>query len=103
MANGVTVSPIGASFITVTLHDKLAMGTAVVMHMEGMDLLLGNDFLNQFGKLQIEYQASKTLITVRDLPLNVIEQQKIEMVKPSSSLTTEGVNVSTDEVQNRFF
>lgn len=55
MANGSTASPIGATLITVKLHNKVATGNAVVMQMEGIDLLLGNDFLKQFGKLHIDY------------------------------------------------
>jgi hypothetical protein len=62
-ANGATISPIGAAYMMVTIHNKLPMGTALVMQMEGIDLLLGNDFLKQFGNVDIDYQASKTLIT----------------------------------------
>ena len=72
MANGSTASPLGATLITVQLHNKIAKGKAVVMQMEGIDLLLGNDFLKQFGKLHIDYQDSQTLITVGELPLNLI-------------------------------
>jgi hypothetical protein len=42
----------------------MAKGKAVVMQMGGIDLLLGNDSLKQFGKLQIDYQDSQTLKTV---------------------------------------
>ena len=58
--------------------------------MEGTDLLLGNDFLKQFGKLHIDYQSSKTLITVGDLPLHLIEPQKLELAESSKNQTTEG-------------
>ena len=86
MANGSTASPIGATLITVQIHNKVATGNAVVMQMEGIDLLLGNDFLKQFGKLHIDYQDSQTLITVGELPLNVItpkqqEQRTLEFKK----------------------
>jgi hypothetical protein len=63
MTNGSTTSPLGATLITVQLHIRVAKGKAVVMQMEGIDLLLGNDFLKQFGKLHIDYQDSQTLIT----------------------------------------
>jgi predicted aspartyl protease len=64
MANGSTASPLGATLITKQLHNKMAKGKAVVMQMGGIDLLLGNDSLKQFGKLQIDYQDSQTLKTV---------------------------------------
>jgi len=100
MANGTTVSPIGAAYITVTVHNKLVTGTAVVMHMEGMDLLLGNDFLKQFGKLHIDYQASKTLLTVGDFPFNLLEPQKMELTEANKFPTTEGVNIPSFFIQH---
>jgi hypothetical protein len=100
MANGATVGPIGAAYITVTLHNKLAIGTAHVMQMEDMDLLLGNNFLKQFGKLYIDYEASKTLITVGDLPLSLIEPQKMELTKSNKIRTTQGVNIPTSSIRN---
>lgn len=100
MANGATVAPIEAAYITVIIHNKLSMGTAHVMQMEDMDLLLGNDFLKQFGKLYIDYEASKTLITVGDFPLSLIEPQKMELTKSNKIRTTEGVNIPTSSVRN---
>jgi hypothetical protein len=46
MANGSTASPLGFTLITIQLHKKITKGKAVVMEMEGINLLLGNDFLN---------------------------------------------------------
>jgi len=100
MANGTTVSPIGAAYITVTVHNKLVTGTAFVMHMEGMDLLLGNDFLKQFGKLHIDYQASKTLLTVGDLSSNLIEPQRMEFTEANKFPTTEEVNIPSFSIQH---
>lgn len=100
LVNGATVSPIGAAYITVTLHTKIAMGTALVMQMEDIDLLLGNDFLKQFGKLHIDYQASKTLITVGDLPLNLIEPQTMDLAKSRKIQTTEGVNIPAFSIRH---
>ncbi len=93
MANGSTASPIGATLITVQIHNKVATGNAVVMQMEGIDLLLGNDFLKQFGKLHIDYQDSQTLITVGELPLNVITPKKQEQGKSVKIQTTEGLSI----------
>ncbi len=100
MANGETVSPMGAAYITVTLHNKMAMGTALVLQMEDIDLLLGIDFLKQFGKLHIDYQASKTLITVGDLPLNLIEPQNMELAKSRKIQTTDGVNIPAFSIRH---
>jgi hypothetical protein len=61
MANGSTASPLGATLITIQLHKKSAKGKAVVIQIKEIDLLLGNDFLKQFGKLHIDYQDSQTL------------------------------------------
>ena len=54
MANGTPASPVGSAEITVRHENGSAKGLAVVFKMEGIDLLLGNDFLKQFGRLQIE-------------------------------------------------
>jgi predicted aspartyl protease len=99
MANGSTASLLGATLITVQLHNKIAKGKAVVMQMEGIDLLLGNDFLKQFGKLNIDYQDSQTLITVGELPLNLITPQKPEPGKSVKIQTTEGLNVPAFSVR----
>ena len=99
MANGSTASPLGATLITVQLHNKIAKGKAVVMQMEGIDLLLGNDFLKQFGKLHIDYQDSQTLITVGELPLNLITPKKPEPGKSVKIQTTEGLNIPAFSVR----
>ena len=92
MANGSTATPLGDSLITVQLHNKFARGKAVIMEIEGIDLLLGN-FLKQFGKLHIDYQNSKTLITVGKLPLNVITPQKPKPRKSVKIQITEGLTI----------
>lgn len=46
-ANGSVETPLGAANISVPVHSKVANGKAV-MQMEGIDLLLRNDFLKQF-------------------------------------------------------
>lgn len=44
-----------------------------VCHRDGIDLLMGNDLLQQFGRIQIEYKATGNLITVGDIPINAIQ------------------------------
>lgn len=75
LANGTRASPLGAALITITHKGRWAAGTAVIMAMEGIDLLLGNDFLKQFGKLQIDYTGDATLVTLGELPFKEIHPQ----------------------------
>ncbi|KZS18242.1 Uncharacterized protein APZ42_015657 [Daphnia magna] len=75
LANGTRASPLGAALVTITHKGRWAAGTAVVMAMEGNDLLLGNDFLKQFGKLQIDYTGDATLVTLGELPFKEIHPQ----------------------------
>ena len=49
-----------------------ATGSVIVMEMDGMTLLLGNDFLKQFGRLEIDYRNQSPMITLGDLSLNNI-------------------------------
>jgi hypothetical protein len=49
-----------------------ATGEAVVFGMDGIDLILGNDFLKQYGKVQIDYREPKASITFGDQPLAAI-------------------------------
>ena len=69
------------------------------MQMEGIDLLLGNDFLKQFGKLHIDYQDSQTLITVGELPSNLIIPKKPDPGKSVKIQTTEGLNIPAFSVR----
>lgn len=64
--------PEGAAEILVTHKNRYVKGKAIVMAMSGIELLMGNDFLKQFGSIRINYQAEKPLLTMGDLPLAVI-------------------------------
>ena len=70
LANGSPATPVGAVQITVANPRGRASGSAIVMTMDGMSLLLGNDFLKQFGKLEIDYRNLNPLITLGELPLS---------------------------------
>ncbi|KAI9565302.1 hypothetical protein GHT06_009090 [Daphnia sinensis] len=73
LANGSRVMPLlEAAEILVTHKDRSVKGKAIVMAMSGMELLMGNDFLKQFGSIRINYQAEKPLLTMGDLPLAAI-------------------------------
>ena len=73
MANGSPAHPIGSAHIAITHRNGSASGEAVVMGMTGIDLLLGNDFLKQFGNVRIDYKDQRPLLTLGDLPLNAIQ------------------------------
>ena len=83
MANGSPSHPIGSAHIIITHRNGSASGEAVVMGMTGIDLLLGNDFLKQFGKVRIDYNDPRPLLTLGDLPLNAIH--------PHPNPTTQGI------------
>ena len=51
------------------------------MAMSGIELLMGNDFLKQFGSIRINYQAEKPLLTMGDLPLAAISLSTVEEPK----------------------
>ncbi|KZR95654.1 Uncharacterized protein APZ42_010496, partial [Daphnia magna] len=72
LANGSRVMPLGAAEILVTHKNRSVKGKAIVMAMSGMELLMGNDFLAQFGSIRINYQAEKPLLTMGDFPLAAI-------------------------------
>ncbi|KZS07239.1 Uncharacterized protein APZ42_029099, partial [Daphnia magna] len=72
LANGSRMMPEGAAEILVTHKNRSVKGKAIVMGMSGMELLMGNSFLKQFGSIRINYQAEKPLPTMVDLPLAVI-------------------------------
>ncbi|KZS10694.1 Uncharacterized protein APZ42_024785 [Daphnia magna] len=72
LANGSRVMPEGAAEILVTLKNRSVKEKAIIMAMSGIELLMGNDFLKQFGSIRINYQAEKPLLTMGDLSLAVI-------------------------------
>ena len=54
MANGTKATPIGGANIIIRHERGKAQGEALMLDMDSINLLLGNDFLKQFGKLQID-------------------------------------------------
>ena len=58
LANGQVVYPKKGVEISVKIRNHTAKGLAVVMPLTDSDILLGNDFLKQFGSLNINYQES---------------------------------------------
>ena len=77
MANGSTATFHGSAEIEgemVTKNDYITTkATAIVMQIDGIDLLMRDDLLQQFGRLQIDYKPTGNLITVCDIPIDAIQ------------------------------
>ncbi|KAI9553765.1 hypothetical protein GHT06_019028 [Daphnia sinensis] len=56
--------------------------------MDGIDLILGNDFLKRYGKVQIDYREPKTSITFGDQPLAAITSQRTDQPTRSVKFIT---------------
>ncbi|KZR95477.1 Uncharacterized protein APZ42_010788, partial [Daphnia magna] len=63
LVNGQTLSPQSTADIVVTHRGKTIKGNAIVMPMSGFELLLGNDFLQQFRALHIDYESEESSFT----------------------------------------
>jgi predicted aspartyl protease len=101
MANGEPATLMGAATISVNHEMGTATGEAVVFQMDGIDLILGNDFLKQYGKVQIDYRESKASITFGDQPLAAITSQPMDHQPRSVKLlTTTDVTVPSFSVAN---
>ena len=64
MADGTFGTPLGSARIFVKHPNGSAAGLVAVMQMNGIDLLLGNDFLRQFRRLEINYEAKGNPVTL---------------------------------------
>jgi hypothetical protein len=49
--------------------------------MDGIDLILGNDFLKQYGKVQIDYREPTASINFGDQALAAITPQRTDHTK----------------------
>ena len=79
MANGSEAEVMGLVEIDVSNDRGKAAGTAIVMKLNGHDLLLGNNFIRQFGKLEIIYSDESHHVTLgEELPIEMIETQPEE-------------------------
>ena len=60
LANGQRLYPRTGVKITISLDNKRAQGVAIVKPLTNSDILLGNDFLREFGSLNIQYLQDKS-------------------------------------------
>lgn len=66
MANGTAVLPEKSATISIKHKNGSATVQGVVMNIGGISLLLGSDFLKQFGRIQIEYKDQAALLSLGD-------------------------------------
>ncbi|EFX69868.1 hypothetical protein DAPPUDRAFT_113270 [Daphnia pulex] len=81
MANGEQATLMGAATISVNHKMGTATGESVVFRMDGIDLILGNDFLKQYGKVQIDYREPTASINFGDQALAAITPQRTDHTK----------------------
>jgi len=95
MANSTTASVNGVAEIEVSNYRGKAAGTALVMPMNGYDLLLGNNFLRQFGTLKIDYTTDGHQITLgEELPVGAVEEE----AKPIPLRVAKGRRITPDSI-----
>ncbi|KZS09875.1 Uncharacterized protein APZ42_025792, partial [Daphnia magna] len=76
MVNGQRAPPLGALELEIEHRGMKASGKVILLEMRGIELLLGNDFLSQFKRLQINYVPNGAELLLGELLVNVIEEQE---------------------------
>jgi hypothetical protein len=72
LENGTRAVELGGEEISITYRNKVVSGTTVVLPMDGIEFLLGNDFLRQFGHLPVDNTGERAHGILRDLPSSVL-------------------------------
>ncbi|KZS03119.1 Uncharacterized protein APZ42_034227 [Daphnia magna] len=88
MVNGQRAPLLGVFELEVEHRGMKASGKVILLEMRGIELLLGNDFLSQFKRLQINYVPNGAELLLGELPVNVIEE--LEAVKAPRMVTKTG-------------
>ncbi|KZR96153.1 Uncharacterized protein APZ42_009673, partial [Daphnia magna] len=68
LANGTRAVPLGGAQISITYRNKTVSGTAVVLPMNEIEFLMGNDFLRQFGHLHVDYTGEQAHVIFGNQP-----------------------------------
>ena len=76
------MSPKKGVEISARVRNHTAQGLAVVIPLTDSDILLGNDFLKQFGSLNINYQGNVINEGWSMEPALIIEEQRKAKTKP---------------------
>ncbi len=71
MVNGQRTPPLGRVEITITIGTTTIQTNVLVLEMRGIELLLGNDVLRRFKKLEIEYGMGKPKMRFGDFPIQL--------------------------------
>jgi len=72
MANDQRGTPLGAVDVDIVTTQGRVMGRIIVMQMEYVNLLLGNDLLSQMGRIVIDYPADGPGRLLAELPVGAI-------------------------------
>lgn len=75
MVNGQKIPPLGALELDIEHRGMKAKGKVILLEMNGIELLLGNDFLSQFKRFQINYDDKEAELLLGELPVNAITDQ----------------------------
>ncbi|KAK4027989.1 hypothetical protein OUZ56_017152 [Daphnia magna] len=76
--DSLTFTTHGEAEIMVTHKNRYVKGKAIVKAMSGIELLMGKDFLQQFGSIPINYQVEKPLLTMVSSKLEFQEAENTE-------------------------
>ncbi|KAI9565042.1 pol polyprotein [Daphnia sinensis] len=76
-ASGQKVLPMGAIEIEVEHRGMKAKGKVIVLAMKNIELLLGNDFLKQFNRLEINYDGNGPDLMLGRIPINIIGKEEV--------------------------
>ena len=88
MVNGQRAPFLGAVDLKISLSGMVAEGKAYVLDMDGIPLLLGNDFLRQFKRLEIRYGGGRPTLLLGELPIGLLGE--VNNPGPKDLITTEG-------------
>ncbi|KZS10183.1 Uncharacterized protein APZ42_025413 [Daphnia magna] len=94
LVNGKTLSPQTTVDIVVTHRGKTIKGNALVMPMSGFELLLGNDFLQEFRTIHIDYESEESSLTMGKSPLSEITSLQVEQSQESRLISRDRATTS---------
>jgi hypothetical protein len=76
MVNGQKTPPMGKVTAEVKIGAAKVTTEILVLEMSGIELLLGNDVLKKFKRLEIEYGEGKPRLRFGDLPMGLLTEEQ---------------------------
>nr|CAH0111997.1 unnamed protein product [Daphnia galeata] len=76
MVNGQKTPPMGKVSVEVKIGAAKVTAEILVLEMSGIELLLGNDVLKKFKRLEIEYGEGKPRLRFGDLPVGLLTEEQ---------------------------